>query len=223
MHQITLSARQAEKHIVTNLQPDRTAFLLVDCTDNQRGSRAEIIRTTISPALQAARRAGMRPIYLFESGHGTGGPADVLRDLAGATLRPGGWQPTQPIFDPSIAPRPDEPVLGKWHYDGFVEGHIDYYLRTWQIDTVIAVGFRLPCCLFQTCLGARTHNYRVILLRDCTCPPGALESVNTRDTSNPEGGWMRYAFIRWFEELVGFTSTSADFIAACNTLAENHT
>ncbi len=215
MPQVTLPARQLDRNFCVELQTERTAFLLVDCTDNQRGVRLEVVRTAIGPALQAARAAGIRPVYLYESGHGTGGPADVLRELTGGQVLPGGWKAAQASFDPAIAPFPDEPVLGKWHSDGFAEGHVDYYLRTWSIDTVVAVGFRLPFCLFQTCLGARTRNYRVILLRDCTCPPGSIESAETRDAQNPEGGWTRYVFLRWFEQLTGCTSTSAEFLAAC--------
>lgn len=221
MPRIALPVRQQDKTLTLSLETERTAFLLVDCTDNQRGVRLEVVRTTIAPALRVARSAGLRPVYLYEAGHGTGGPGDVLREVAGTSLLPGGWKPSQPAFDPSIVPCPEEPVLEKWHYDGFAEGHIDYYLRTWNVDTVIAVGFRLPCCLFQTCLGARTHNYRVILLRDCTCPPGSIESADTQDTSNPEGGWTRYVFIRWFEHLVGYTATSADFISACTSIGEH--
>ena len=88
-------------------------------------------------------------------------------------------------------------------------------VETGAIDTVIAAGFRLPCCLYQTCLGARMHNYRVILLRDCTCPPGSLESAETLDPMNPEGGWTRYVFLRWFETLVGYTATGREFVEAC--------
>lgn len=221
MPQIQLSVRQSDRTFSLDLQTERTAFLLVDCTENQRGVRLEVMQTAIAPALQTARSIGLRPVHLYEAGHGTGGPGDVLRELAGAKVLAGGWKPGLPVFDASVAPCSDEPVLGKWHYDGFAEGHVDYYLRTWNVDTIIAVGFRLPCCLFQTCLGARTHNYRVILLRDCTCPPGSIESAETQDAGNPEGGWTRFVFLRWFEQLVGYTSTSAEFLAACRSIGRN--
>jgi nicotinamidase-related amidase len=197
------------------LEAERTALLLVDCTSNQRGVRLEVMREAIAPVLQAARRAGVRPVYLYESGHGTGGPGDVLRELAGVRPKSDDWREKLPEFDASVAPCPGEPVLAKWHYDGFLEGHVDYHLRSWGVDTIVAVGFRLPCCVFQTCLGARTRNYRVVLLRDCTCPPGSLESDETRDATNPESGWTRYVFLRWFETLVGFTADGGEFIEAC--------
>src|SRR5262249_6504569 len=70
------------------------------------------------------------------------------------------------------------------------------------------------------CMGARHHNYRVILLRDCTTPPGSGEFADTLDTANPEGGWMRFVFLRQFETNIGYTSTSSEFTRAVDTALE---
>jgi hypothetical protein len=63
-------------------------------------------------------------------------------------------------------------------------------------------------------LGARDRNYRVIMLRDCTTPPGVHEYADTRDATHPEAGWMRAVFVRQYETNIGFTSTATEFVAA---------
>jgi hypothetical protein len=62
------------------------------------------------------------------------------------------------------------------------------------------------------------HNYRVILLRDCSNPPGEIEFPDTLDASLPEGGWVNRMMLRQFEHLIGFTTTSAEFVASCKQL-----
>ena len=222
MTQIILPVRRYDfdPSMTLALDPSRTALLLVDVDGEHCEERQAVVRDAIGPALEVARQMGLRVLYTHESAAGTGGPGDVTRDLIPpAELAPPGpthWKPKQPTYDPSVAPRPDEPELPKSRQDGFDGTRTDYYLKTWNVDTIIAVGFWLKCCLFLTCLGARWHNYRVILLRDCTCPPGLMEYPDTLDPDNAEGGWMRFVFVRMFETLVGYTSTSGQFIAACH-------
>ncbi len=207
---------QAPTAVTFACEPSRTALLLVDCNGDQMpGCFGPVKRDCIAPVLQMARRIGIRPVYLFQSGYGTGGPMDVVRTLVEPTLRADDWQPTIPEYGPEIAPMAGEAILPKVHQDAFQGSHVDYYLRTWGIDTILVVGFYLECCVYQTCLGARLRNYRVILLRDCTSPPGASEDRRSVDPANPEGGWVRWVFLSMHEKLVGPTSTSAEFHAAC--------
>ena len=204
--------------LTLDFDPSRAALVLVDCDGDLHPARRTVVRQAIAPVLEAARLGGVRVLFLHQSAYGTGGPRDVTRGLVGidpaAPADPSDWKPSQPRYDPAIAPRFDEPDLPKFRQDGFNGSHADYYLRSWNVDTIIAVGFWLKCCLFLTCHGARWRNYRVVLLRDCTCPPGAGEDPDTLDPGNPEGGWMRFVFLRVFETVIGYTSTSAEFIAA---------
>ena len=219
MCQIILPVRkyEGERPPTLTLDLSRTALVLVDCDTARDEARQTVLRTAVAPVLRAAREARMRVVHLHQSAYGAGGPDDVTRRLLGHKVHttPDDWRPTEPSYDPLIAPQPDEPDLPKCREDGFSGTHIDYYLRTWNVDSIVAVGFRLKCCLVQTCQGARRKNYRVVMLRDCTCPPGAGEYPDTLDAENPEGGWMRFVFLRMFETLIGYTATSADFIAAC--------
>ena len=217
--QIVIPARRytSPESATITCDPGRTALLLIDCDGHQRPKYFdEVKRQAIAPVLQIARRVGIRPVYLFQSAYGTGGPADVTRNLAGVKNLPNDWQPALPVYDPPIAPLPGEPQLPKCQYDGFNGSHADYYLRTWGIDTILAVGFSLECCVYQTCLGARCRNYHVILLRDCTSPPLASEDHASLAPANPEAGWVRWVFLRMYEKLIGATSTSAEFLAACS-------
>jgi hypothetical protein len=80
-------------------------------------------------------------------------------------------------------------------------------------------GLRLTLLPVPYLYGARHHNYRVILLRDCTIPPGDGEFPDMRDSTNPEGGWMRFVFLRQFETNIGYTATERDFVVGCGTIA----
>ena len=50
------------------------------------------------------------------------------------------------------------------------------------------------------------------MLRDCT---HSSEYSDTVDESLPEGGWLRTVMLRNLEHVVGYTSTAAEFVAAC--------
>jgi len=134
-------------------------------------------------------------------------------------FEPPQWTGAIPTYHAAIAPAADEADFPKSSKDGFQSTNADYYLRSWGITTLLAVGFALRSCLYHTCMGARQHNYRVILLRDCTTPPGEGEFPDTRDPTNPEGGWMRFVFLRQFETSIGYTATGQDFVMGCRAIA----
>ena len=206
-----------------------TAFMLVDCDGEPDRPHHSVFEHHLAPALDAARRSGMRVFYFHEDAYGIGGPHDITRELHGGRYgtklpdslfeRPQ-WRSCPPIYIPAIAPRTDEADFPKDSKDGFQTTNADYYLKSWGITTLVAVGFALRSCLYHTCLGARQLNYRVILLCDCTTPPGSGEFPDTRDNTNPEGGWMRFVFLRQFETTIGYSSTSEAFIQAVNTAKE---
>jgi nicotinamidase-related amidase len=152
-------------------------------------------------------------------------PGSIKREIHGtrwgdepARTRPAPERRTAmmvPRYAPSIAPLPHEPDFPKREWSGFHETHVDYHLRTRRIETLIAVGFSQRACLYQTCVGAVEHNYRVVMLRDCTY---SAEYPDTVDPNNPEGGWLRFVMFRNFEHIIGYTSTSAEFVEACGRI-----
>jgi nicotinamidase-related amidase len=226
MHKLTLPVRfYGSDQATLTLDLRSTAVMVVDANGAQS---APLLTETIAPVLQAARTVGVRVFYLHEDGYGTGGPADITRELHGERhghalddlfFQPPQWTGAIPTYHPAIAPALDEADFPKSSKDGFQSTNADYYLRSWGITTLLAVGFALRSCLYHTCMGARHQNYRVILLRDCTTPPGEGEFPDTRDPANPEGGWMRFVFLRQFETNIGYTATGHDFVVACRAVS----
>ena len=205
-----------------------TALMLVDCYGDCGPENNKVIKDNIAPVLAAAREVGTKVIYFHNAPGGEGGPRNISRELHGTRharerLDPSGWKPSRPSYFPIIAPLDTEPEFQKADRNGFRDTFAGQYLKTWGIDTLIAVGFSLRSCLYHTCIGAMEHNFRVIMLRDCTSPPGTNEFADTLDNHNPEGGWVRYAIMRLFETNEGYTSTSHEFIEACQALRHRET
>ena len=199
------------------LELERTAFVVVD-SDCGEGNRH--VEDGIAPALAAARRAGLRVIYIHNDFSLVDEPGSIKREIHGtrwgneaaAHRPPPGRRPHQPRYSPSIQPLPHEPDFPKREWSGFHETHVDYHLRCHDVKNLIAVGFSQRACLYLTLAGAVEHNYRVVLLRDCT---HSAEYPDTVDESLFEGGWLRKIMFRNFEHIIGYTSTSAELVAAC--------
>lgn len=202
------------------LEAARTAFLVVD---SDCGAGNPVVEEGIAPALKAARGAGLRVVFVHNDFSLSDEPGSIKRELHGtrwgnaeaAHRPPPPRKPVQPTYSPSIAPLEHEPDFPKREWSGFHETHLDYHLRCYNIKNLVAVGFSQRACLYQTLAGAVEHNYRVVMLRDCT---QSAEYPDTVDDSLPEGGWLRKVMLRNFEHIVGYTSTSAEFAAACRNL-----
>jgi len=198
------------------LELERTAFMVVD---SDCGSGNPHVENGIAPALAAARQAGMRVLFIHNDFSLVDEPGSIKREIHGtrwgqeaaADRPPPERTPVKPGYSPSIQPLPHEPDFPKREWSGFHETHVDYHLRCWDIKSLIAVGFSQRACLYQTLAGAVEHNYRVILLRDCTF---SSEYPDTVDESLEEGGWLRKIMFRNFEHVIGYTSTSADFVSS---------
>jgi nicotinamidase-related amidase len=212
--------RDKPEFATLTLEVDKCALMLVDCDGDCGSEPNAVIRQRIAPALYSARELGMKVIYFHNAAGGEGGPRNISRELHGTRhgyerLGPPGWKPYRPDYAPWIAPLGTEPEFQKADRNGFRDTFADQYLKTWGIETVIAVGFSLRSCLYHTCVGAQEHNYRVVTLRDCTDPAGTNEFVDTVDKENPEGGWVRFIFLRMLETNEGYSSTSDEFVRAC--------
>ena len=203
-----------------DLELERTAFMIVD---SDCGSGNQYVEEGIAPALAAARKIGMKVIYIHNDFSLCDEPGSIKREIHGtrwgnpeAGTRPApGRGPATPSYSPSIAPLPHEPDFPKREWSGFHETHVDYHLRCHDIKTLIAVGFSQRACLYQTCAGAVEHNYRVIMLRDCT---HSAEYPDTVDASLEEGGWLRMIMERNFEHVIGYTSTSGELVEALGSM-----
>jgi len=220
---------------VVKADPARTAFILVDAylppppmgadtlsrADYQ--AKNDIARESIAPALAAARNAGLHIIYVANSApliaaersafgrHLRTSGSDPLTEFTEETVDPLEYRrgPAQSLVYPElIAPQASDYYIRKHVYSGFYATRLDTLLRNLRIDTLIAVGFRLDACLGLTLMDAHYRNIQVILLRDCTIACDTPEEQVSRAFTK--------RMVLWHEVLIGPTSTSAQFVAACD-------
>ena len=209
--------KDGERHSDLELELERTAFMIVD---SDCGPGNPYVEEGIAPALAAARETGIRVVFIHNDFSLCDEPGSIKREIHGtrwgwedyADRPPPSREPLKPDYSPSIQPLPHEPDFPKREWSGFHETHVDYHLRCYDIKNLIAVGFSQRSCLYFTLAGAVEHNYRVVMLRDCTHSP---EYPDTVDEGLPEGGWLQKIMMRNFEHVVGYTSTSAEFVKAC--------
>ena len=212
-----------ERNDNLDLELGTTAFMVVD---SDCGSGNPHVEDGIAPALAAARKAGIHVLFIHNDISLCDEVGSIKREIHGtrwgiedAAQRPAPDRaPVKPDYSASIQPLAGEPDFPKREWSGFHETHADYHLRCHNIKTLIAVGFSQRSCLYFTCAGAVEHNYRVVMLRDCT---HSQEYPDTVDEGLPEGGWLRKVMLRNFEHVVGYTSTSAQFVEACAVLPGN--
>lgn len=219
---------------VLELEPDRTVFLLIDVyglgfDSSPPGDEApanipefyrrmarehfDIVVNHIVPAKRAAKAAGLPAVYLTNRLSPELNNRSEWRNLS---LRAHGidvlkaWQEPNDIlaFSKVVAPGPGEPVVEKQLYSGFFETRLDSLLRSMDTRNLVCVGFDSRICLGTTLIDAMYRNYRVIALRDAI---GTLEEVETAD-----GRWADFLATRYIETNVGYTATTADWVAACN-------
>ena len=110
-----------------------------------------------------------------------------------------------------LAPAPGEYFVRKHAYSGFFGTRLDALLRNLDIKTIIFVGFSLDCCLLATMIDALAYNYDVILLRDCTLATDLEDELESLSFTR--------RMITWSEMIVGCSTSSQEFINACDQLA----
>lgn len=206
---------------------DECTLLVVDVDGTAPNKTTEEF---IAPALEAARTAGMRVCYVHNDLRLVADPGNIVGEVWGRTKSGAGadglqgWKRNsnfQPQYLDCVRPREHEPNFPKWIWSGFHDTFLDQHLRAWNTKTLYVVGYSQRACLHYTCAEAVGRNYRVILLRDCSNAPGTIEMPDTLDPSLPEGGWVNRITLRNFEHLIGYTTTSAEFQHACQTVCDN--
>ena len=176
----------------------------------------QIVRTKIVPAKAAAKRAGLQVVYLTNYLSPGMSEGNEWRNMSLRTCDVDvltAWRPPTPLLEHAkvIAPEADEPVIGKQYYSGFHETHLDSALRGYGAKNLVVVGFDSRICLGTTVIDAMYRNYRVIVLRD------AVHTMEYPETA--AAGWANFVAIRFIEGNVGYTTTTDDFIVACDAIA----
>jgi ureidoacrylate peracid hydrolase len=186
-----------------------------------------IVKSALLPALNAAREIGMNIIYLNNSAPKIG----LRHSEFGKVLQRQLNTDMETMFaeddiDPKefhygdsdhvkisklLQPREGEYFVRKHVYSGFVGTRLDLLLRHLDIKTLFAVGFSADACLMTTVIDALWHNYKVVLLRDCTLandfPEEQADLLGTK------------RMVKMMESLYCVSVTSEEFIAATRQLS----
>ena len=202
------------------LPTNECALLAVDIDGTSPNTTTE---NMIAPVLNAARHIGIKVAYIHNDLRLVANPGNILGEIWGRTKGVGhdglrSWRSNtnfSPEYLECVAPQEDEPNFPKWIWSGFHNTFLDQYLRSNRVQTIFALGYSRRACLHYTCAEAVGRNYRVILLRDCSNPPGDIEMPDTIDASLPEGGWIQKITMLNFEHLIGYTTTKDQFLKAC--------
>jgi ureidoacrylate peracid hydrolase len=237
--------RAGEKRFeALTLPVPRTALLLVDIyyDDQGRGDwgdpanpfvrHFEWMEQNISRALEATRGAGLPVLYAMNSAprialqrsafgahfarawSADGSPQTFNREFAEGSVDPREFHsgPATPLkVPPGLAPREGEFYVRKHVYSAFFDSRLDTALRNLGVETLVCAGLWANVCMAATALDALYRNYRVIWLRD-----GTLAGEKPEDVASLAN---TARWIAWFEEIVGYTVTSAEFAAACEGMA----
>ena len=175
---------QYEMHEEVEVDPAKTALIVVDMQNDfvKEGGAlvvpdAEATIPAIQGLLNLARESGMKIVFTQDT-HNEGDPEweiwpEHVREDSW------GWQ----IVD-ELRPLEDELVVRKVRYDAFYGTHLDHFLRTWDVDTVIVCGTVANICVHYTAASAALRWFKVIIPKDATSAlePFDLES-SLRQTS----------------------------------------
>ena len=66
---------------------------------------------------------------------------------------------------------PTDIVLPKRRFSAFFKTDLDMTLRLLQIDTVAVTGITTHFCVLTTALDALCHDFRAVILEDCSAAP----------------------------------------------------
>lgn len=231
---VTLPARPCP----VELDSRRTAVIVVDMQNDfgakggmldQAGIDITGIQKAVAPtrrALEAARRAGIRVIYLkmgFQPDLSDAGPKGSpnwnIHEAAGVGQpmnAPDGSEGRILIRDtwntdilPELKPAPDDVVLYKTRFSGFYRTDLDGVLRRAGIKHLIITGCTTSVCVESTIRDAMFRDYSSVLLEDCAAEP--LGQGLTR--SNHE------ATLLLIQTNFGAVSSSEEFIKAVDALS----
>jgi ureidoacrylate peracid hydrolase len=74
-----------------------------------------------------------------------------------------------------VAPLPDEPVVIKHRYSGFVNTRLDSVLRTFTTRSLIMTGVSTNVCVESTARHGFMLDYHILFVSDCTAAPSQAE------------------------------------------------
>lgn len=207
-----------------DIDPRRTALLVIDMQNDfgARGGmfdRAGIDIRVIQAVVPAVRsviadaRRGAIPIVYLKMGYrpdlGDAGPAEgpnrakqALLHVGEPNLAPDGSASRILIRDtwdtdilPDLRPSPEDLVLYKTRYSGFVNTGLDAQLRARGIDSLIVTGCTTSICVESTVRDAFYRDYRCLVLEDCVAEPIAAHEARTNHQASLLAMQVNFAWI----------------------------
>jgi ureidoacrylate peracid hydrolase len=190
MHEIDIPAEvlarvaryRARRHMLTHIDPARTAHLVVDLQNGfvEPGAPVEVpvaraIVPNVNRITRALRAAGGTIIYLrFKTDAKALADWSVFYDLMFNGIRrdemAAAFGPDCHHFAlwPELDVRPGDWVVDKTRYSAFVPGTCDLHERLQKagIETLIVTGTLTNCCCESTARDAMQRNYGVVFVSD---------------------------------------------------------
>jgi ureidoacrylate peracid hydrolase len=156
--------------IVVDIQND---FCHPECDFAKRGADMSGIQAAVERILElidAARAAGTLVIF-FQTHHTEITESDVWREQwvrsrpgGGPICRPGTWGADFYM----VRPEPDEPIINKHRYTGFLDTDLDLILRSRGIKTMIMTGVGTGGCVESTARDGFMKDYYIVFTDDAT-------------------------------------------------------
>ena len=219
---------------------DKSALLVIDVygigfhTDDQiipyKEEQLKIVKNSLLPALNAAREIGMKVVYVNNSAPKINIADSEFGKLTKRTFSgdiesvfaEDNVDPREYHYGDSdhlkisklLQPRDNEYFIRKHVYSGFVGTRLDFLLRYLGIHNLFVVGFFAFACLLTTAIDALWHDYKCILLRDCT---SGCVGDDYREMAESLG---TEAMVKLMESLYCVSITSNEFIESTNKLVE---
>ena len=167
---------------------ERAAVLVIDFQQAYtRTWRAKSLAPVEQTArVLAAARAKNLPVFYTYQGYDPVDPDGGLFTRKAPTLlefKRGTWDAE---IDPLIAPGPGDLVLEKNTPSAFFDSGLAARLKELGIDTVVTCGCSLSGCVRATVVDGMSHQFRMIVPRECVSDPSApsmavsLMEINTK-------------------------------------------
>ncbi|WP_326567825.1 isochorismatase family cysteine hydrolase [Amycolatopsis rhabdoformis] len=163
---------------VDKLDPAKAAVVVVDVQNDychpdgacaRRGEDVSAAKEMLPrlQALLAGARAHGVPVVFVRTAHekATDSAALTVRSggRSGVVCRAGTWGAE--FFE--VAPLPDEPVVAKHRYSGFVNTRLDSVLRTLKAETLVMAGVSTNVCVESTARHGYMLDYHIAFMGDC--------------------------------------------------------
>ncbi|MGH6959241.1 MAG: cysteine hydrolase family protein [Dongiaceae bacterium] len=142
----------------------------------------EGVLARVAALLDRARTRGAPVLHVQHDG----GPGDLLGkpDL--------GWD-----IHPDVAPRPDEPVIGKTRCSAFPGTELDAHLNRLGITRLVIAGMQTEYCIDTNCRAAFDLGYKVVLAKDghttFDTPVPSADQNNAHHNRTHDGSFVQLA------------------------------